>query len=92
MAHKKAGGSAENQRDSGPQYLGVKIYDGQKAKPGSVIVRQRGSKILSGVGTDMGRDYTIFSIVEGTVKFSERRKNNFNGTHKRLKVASVIAA
>jgi len=67
MAHRKAGGSAKNLRDSGPQYLGTKLYDGQKAKPGAIIVRQRGTKILPGENVGMGKDHTLFALKEGFV-------------------------
>ena len=59
MAHKKAGGSAKNLRDSQPKYLGIKLSDGQKAQRGSIIVRQRGTRILAGRNTRLGRDHTI---------------------------------
>lgn len=90
MSHKKAGGSAKNLRDSGPQYLGTKLYDGQPAKVGSIIVRQRGTKILAGKNVAVGKDHTLFAMTEGTVKFTEKRKVNFHGATKRRKVANVI--
>ncbi len=90
MSHKKAGGSAKNLRDSGPKYLGTKLYDGQPAKVGSIIVRQRGTKILSGKNVRVGKDHTLFAMKEGTVKFTEKRKVNFHGTTKRRKMANVI--
>lgn len=90
MAHRKAGGSAKNLRDSGPQYLGTKLYDGQKAKPGAIIVRQRGTKILPGENVGMGKDHTLFALKEGVVKFSSKRKMSFNGKEMRKKVANVI--
>lgn len=90
MSHKKAGGSSKNLRDSKPKYLGVKIADGQAAKAGSIIVRQRGSRILAGDNVDMGRDHTLFALKPGTVKFTSRRKRNYDGTYKRLKVANVV--
>ena len=90
MAHRKAGGSAKNLRDSGPQYLGTKLYDGQKAKAGSVIVRQRGTKILAGTNVGVGKDHTLFALKEGVVKFSSKRKVKFNGKESRKKVANVI--
>ncbi len=69
MAHKKGKGSTSNGRDSNPQYLGVKVYGGQKIKAGSIIVRQRGETIKPGVNVGLGRDYTIFSLIDGVVKF-----------------------
>jgi large subunit ribosomal protein L27 len=69
MAHKKAGGKSRNGRDSNPQYLGVKLYDGQVVRPGNIIVRQRGEHFKPGTGVMMGKDYTLFAVTEGTVKF-----------------------
>ena len=90
MSHVKAGGSTKNLRDSNAQYLGTKLYDGQKAKAGSIIVRQRGTKIMAGKNVKVGKDHTLFALIEGVVKFTEARKQNFNGKTKRLKVANVI--
>ena len=72
MAHKKAGGSSRNGRDSQGQRLGVKKFGGQKVVPGNIIIRQRGTKYHPGAGVDMGRDYTIFAVVECAVKFSKK--------------------
>jgi len=90
MSHKKAGGSAKNLRDSGPQYLGTKLYDGQDAKIGSIVVRQRGTKILAGKNIAVGKDHTLFALKEGKVKFTEKRKLNFDGSTKRRKVANIV--
>ncbi|KKP88433.1 50S ribosomal protein L27 [Candidatus Nomurabacteria bacterium RIFOXYC2_FULL_36_19] len=79
MAHRKAGGTVKNLRDSNPQYLGVKLYDGQKAQTGSIIVRQRGTVIMAGNNVGMGKDHTLFALKDGTVKFGSRRKTSFNG-------------
>ncbi len=89
MAHKKAAGTAKNLRDSNPQYLGVKLYDGQIAIPGAIIVRQRGSKMLAGKNVGMGKDHTIYALTEGTVQFSSKRKQNFDGTVTVRKLVSV---
>jgi len=89
MAHRKAGGSAKNLRDSNPKYLGTKLYDGEKARVGSVLVRQRGTKILAGKNVGIGKDHTLFSLKEGIVKFTEKRKKNFDGNIKRRKVVNV---
>ena len=70
MAHKKAGGSSRNGRDSNPKYLGVKRYGGQKVLPGNILVRQRGTRFHAGHNVAMGRDHTLFSTVEGVVCFS----------------------
>jgi large subunit ribosomal protein L27 len=69
MAHKKGGGSSRNGRDSAGKRLGVKRYDGQKVRPGTIIVRQRGSTFHPGENVKMGRDFTLFSLVDGFVKF-----------------------
>ncbi|MCK5592170.1 MAG: 50S ribosomal protein L27 [Candidatus Pacebacteria bacterium] len=79
MAHRKAGGSAKNLRDSGPQYLGVKLYEGETTKEGSVIVRQRGTKILAGKNVGTGKDHTLFALKVGKVVFGTKRKVSFNG-------------
>ncbi len=90
MAHKKAGGSTRNLRDSNPKYLGVKLYDGQKAKIGSILVRQRGTKILAGKNVKIGNDHTLFSVKNGIVKFSEKRKIKFDGNSRKYKVVNVV--
>jgi large subunit ribosomal protein L27 len=69
MAHKKAGGSSRNGRDSAGRRLGVKVYGGQAAIPGNIIVRQRGTKFFPGNGVGMGKDHTIFAVAEGRVTF-----------------------
>jgi large subunit ribosomal protein L27 len=73
MAHKKGQGSSRNGRDSNPQYRGVKLYAGQAAKAGSIIVRQCGTKFFPGFNVSMGRDFTLFATSPGTVKFQGRR-------------------
>ena len=72
MAHKKAGGSSRNGRDSAGRRLGVKLYGGQDAIPGNIIVRQRGTKFWPGEGVGMGKDHTLFALVEGKVAFKEK--------------------
>jgi large subunit ribosomal protein L27 len=90
MAHRKAGGSTKNLRDSNPKYLGVKINDGQTAKIGQIIVRQRGTAVMAGKNVKIGNDHTLFAGVNGTVKFREARKVNFDGNSKRRKIVDVI--
>jgi len=90
MSKVKAGGTAKNLRDSKPKYLGVKLYDGEKAQPGSIIVRQRGTKIMAGENVRVGRDHTLYSIAEGFVKFKSKRKTNFDGKTVRRKEVSVV--
>ena len=89
MATKKAAGTAKNLTDSQPKFLGIKLHDGEKAKVGDIIVRQRGTKILSGRNTDLGKDHTIFAKKAGVVSFGSKRKKNFDGTFKTLKIAHV---
>ena len=69
MAHKKGVGSSRNGRDSQSKRLGVKLYDGEVVLPGDIIVRQRGTKIHPGNNVGMGRDYTLFALIDGSVKF-----------------------
>jgi large subunit ribosomal protein L27 len=71
MAHKKAGGSSRNGRDSAGRRLGVKLYGGEQAKGGAILVRQRGTKVHAGKNVGMGKDHTLFAKVPGTVKFRE---------------------
>ena len=75
MAHKKAGGSVKNGRDSVGQRLGVKAGDGQSVTAGTIIVRQRGMTFLAGPGTDLGGDYTLFATTAGKVKFEYATKS-----------------
>lgn len=69
MAHKKAGGSTRNGRDSNPKMLGVKVYGGQTVVAGNIIVRQRGTEFHAGANVGMGRDHTLFATTDGIVKF-----------------------
>jgi large subunit ribosomal protein L27 len=69
MAHKKGGGTSRNGRDSGPYFLGVKAYAGEKVTAGSIIVRQRGTKIHAGANVGIGRDHSLFALVDGKVDF-----------------------
>ncbi len=90
MAHRKAGGSAKNLRDSNPKYLGTKLADGQIAKTGSIIVRQRGTKILAGDNVGLGKDHTLFALKDGIVKFDTKRKKHFDGKINVKKRVSII--
>lgn len=87
MAHKKGVGSSRNGRDSKPKMLGVKRYDGQVIHAGTIIVRQRGTRILPGTNVGMGRDHTLFAKIEGAVKFEWQTKEK-----KRVSVYPVVAA
>ncbi len=75
MAHKKAGGSSRNGRDTIGKRLGVKKYGGEVVRCGNILIRQRGTKWHPGEGVGLGRDYTIFAKMDGVVKFSKRRNN-----------------
>ncbi|KKS45017.1 MAG: Ribosomal protein L27 [Parcubacteria group bacterium GW2011_GWA2_42_18] len=90
MAHRKAGGTAKNLRDSNPKYLGVKLADGQKALTGMIIVRQRGTRVMPGRNVGLGRDHTLFALKPGIVKFSNKRHTRFNGQTVVKKLANVI--
>ena len=74
MAHKKGQGSTQNNRDSAGRRLGVKKFGGEAVIPGNIIVRQRGTKVHPGNGVGMGKDHTIFALIEGVVKFEYRKK------------------
>jgi large subunit ribosomal protein L27 len=91
MATKKAAGTAKNLTDSNPQYLGIKLYAGEKANGGSIIVRQRGTRILPGKNVSMGKDHTLFATKPGTVNYSTKRKIHLDNSVKVKKVANVEA-
>jgi len=76
MAHKKAGGSSRNGRDSQPKMLGVKVYGGQSVNAGSIIVRQRGTRIHAGENVGVGRDHTLFALADGKVRYTVGGRNN----------------
>ncbi len=75
MAHKKGQGSTQNNRDSAGRRLGVKKFGGEKVIPGNIILRQRGTKVVPGKGVGMGRDHTLYALIEGTVAFDNVSKN-----------------
>lgn len=89
MATKKAGGTAKNLRDSKPKFLGIKLYAGESAHPGAIIVRQRGTEFHAGKNVKMATDHTLFSLTSGKVNFSAKRKTHFNGRAKKIKVVNV---
>jgi len=84
MAHKKAGGSTNNGRDSNPKMRGVKKFGGERVIPGNIIVRQCGTKFHPGTGVGMGRDFTIYALIDGNVKFTHYNKKK--------KIISVVHA
>jgi large subunit ribosomal protein L27 len=85
MAHKKAGGSSRNGRDSQAKRLGVKVYGGEAIQAGAIIVRQRGTQFHAGDNVGMGRDHTLFALIDGTVNFRVRGASN-------RRSVSVVAA
>lgn len=87
MAHKKAGSSSKNGRDSNSKRLGVKRYDGEVVRPGTIILRQRGTRFHPGNNVGLGRDYTIFALVDGKVKFEPYAK----GRRKQVSVYAPVA-
>ncbi len=91
MAHKKSAGVSKNGRDSNPKYLGVKVNHGERAKAGSVLVRQRGTDVLAGQNVSMGKDHTLFALVDGRVSMGYKRKMHFDNKVKVKKTVSVIA-
>ena len=90
MATTKSSGTTRLGRDSNPKYLGVKLFGGQKAKPGSIIVRQRGTKFVPGSNVKKGSDDTLYATKEGIVEFQTKSKKNFNGKRKKVKKVNVL--
>ena len=89
MAHTKSGGSTKLGRDSRSKRLGVKLYDGQPAAAGQILIRQRGSKFLAGTNVKIGGDDTLYAAVAGTVKFTSKTKTRFDGNLRSVKVVNV---
>jgi len=89
MAHRKAGGSTDNGRDSKPKYLGVKRFGGQKVKTGEIIVRQRGTKFRPSKNTKRTKDDTIMALTDGTVKFVTKKVREFTGNLKKKTFVEV---
>lgn len=90
MAKTKAAGASKLGRDSQPKYLGVKLYEGEKAKAGMIIIRQRGTKFLPGKNVKRGKDDTLYALKEGVVKFSTKRKRSFDNSQRIAKIVNVI--
>jgi large subunit ribosomal protein L27 len=90
MAETKSAGTAGSLHDSNAQYLGVKLSDGQWAKTGSIIVRQRGTKIMAGQNVDTGKDHTLFAQTEGTVRFREKNRTRYDGKTIKKKFVDVL--
>jgi len=89
MAKTKAAGATKLGRDSLPKYLGVKLFEGQKTKTGSIIIRQRGSKFLAGKNVKRGKDDTLYALKGGVVRFATKRKRGFNASQRIVKVVNV---
>lgn len=90
MAHTKAGGSTKNLRESESKRLGVKRHDGQKVGAGEILIRQRGTKYIPGVGVKRGADDTLYAGIAGIVKFVSRSKVRYNGEKRAVKVVQVV--
>lgn len=89
MAKTKSAGATKLGRDSRPKYLGVKLYQGQKAEPGNIIIRQRGTKFIPGRNVRRGNDDTLYAIKTGIVKFKTIRKTKFDNTKRTAKLVEV---
>ena len=91
MSKTKSAGHSKLGRDSQPKYLGVKLYEGQKTQPGSIIIRQRGTKFIPGKNVRRGNDDTLYAVKAGVVKFKTIRKEKFDGNKRTAKVVEVQA-
>ena len=89
MAKTKTKATTKTGRDSQPKYLGVKVFEGQRVKPGMIIVRQRGTKFLPGENVRRGKDDTLYTTKEGVVHFKTKRKMNFDRSRRKVKVVNV---
>ena len=89
MAKTKSAGSTKLGRDSRPKYLGVKLYQGQKAQPGSIIIRQRGTKFIPGKNVRRGKDDTLYAAKQGIVKFKTVKKTRFDNNKRTAKMVEV---
>ncbi len=90
MATTKSSGSTRLGRDSASQRLGVKKFDGERVAAGNIIIRQRGSKFYAGKNVKMGSDDTIYSLIGGKIKFTNKTVKNFNGLSRKIKVVNVV--
>lgn len=89
MAKTKATGATKLGRDSLPKYLGVKLFEGQKAKVGQILIRQRGTKFFPGKNVGRGNDDTLYALKEGKVNFATKRKKGFNNSQRRVKIVNI---
>ncbi|MBU2564319.1 50S ribosomal protein L27 [Patescibacteria group bacterium] len=90
MSTSKSAGSSKNIHDSKPKYLGVKLYEGQPAKSGSIIIRQRGTKFIPGKNVRRGNDDTLYAVETGTVKFRNSTKIKYDGNKRDIKIVEVV--
>jgi len=90
MAKTKSAGTSKLGRDARPKYLGVKLSEGQLTKPGSIIIRQRGTKFLPGKNVVRAKDDTLYALKKGVVRFQTRRKKSFDKTQKKVKIVNVF--
>jgi len=91
MAKTKSAGSTRLGRDSRPKYLGVKLFSGQKVKPGGIIVRQRGSRFIPGENVRQGNDDTLYATAKGVVQFKPANKRKFDGNSRKIKIVNVLS-
>ena len=91
MAHKKAGGSTRNGRDSNAKRLGVKLFGGQQVNAGGIIIRQKGTKFHPGANVGMGKDFTIFATATGVVQFQEKKQKKYDGRIFLDRIVNVVA-
>ncbi len=90
MSHKKAAGSTQNGRDSQAKRLGVKVYGEQAVRAGGIIIRQRGTKYFPGKNAGMGKDHTIFSLIDGKVHFTQKAMKKFDGRVFKDKIVNIL--
>ena len=92
MSHKKAGGSTKNGRDSQAKRLGVKLYEGQHVLAGNILVRQKGSTYMPGKNVGTGKDFTLFALKDGVVKFTEKKVKRFDNRVYKNRLVHVVAS
>lgn len=90
MAKTKSTGATKLGRDSQPKYLGIKLFAGQKVKPGMIIIRQRGTCVLAGKNVKRGADDTLYALKEGVIKFTAKKKTRFDGSQRVAKIVHVV--
>ena len=90
MAHTKQKGSSKNARESASQRLGVKLFGGELAKPGTIIIRQRGTKYLPGLGVRLGSDDTIYAVKKGKINFKTKKITKFDGSKRIVNIVNIV--